>query len=48
MKCTDCAYCWADLDEEGRPVSYRYCHFDGPDGWAPCEIVENWDDDWEG
>lgn len=32
-----CGYWWADCDEEGTPISLEYCHFDGPDGWAPCE-----------
>ena len=36
-KCTNCGYYWADLDEDGAPLSFEYCHFEGPDGWAPCE-----------
>ena len=33
MKCTDgCGYFYQDEDEE-----YPSCHFDGPEGWAPCE-----------
>lgn len=39
-RCFGCGYMWADLDEEGRPITKEYCHFDGPDGWAPCEQDE--------
>lgn len=35
-KCFNCGYMWADLDEDGTPITNEYCHFDGPDGWAPC------------
>jgi len=35
MAC-NCGYWWADLDENGTPISLEYCHFDGPDEWAPC------------
>ena len=34
--CFYCGYMWADLDEDGTPISLEYCHFDGPDEWAPC------------
>ena len=40
MDCKHCGYCWADLDEDGVPISLEYCHFDGPDGWAPCEYED--------
>ena len=33
----NCGYWWADLDEEGGPISLEYCHYDGPNGYAPCE-----------
>lgn len=36
-RCFGCGYMWADLDDEGRPISLEYCHYDGPDGYAPCE-----------
>lgn len=39
-RCFGCGYMWADLDEEGRPVTNEYCHFDGPEGYAPCEQDE--------
>lgn len=28
----NCGYYWQEADEE-----YPSCHFEGPDGWAPCE-----------
>lgn len=37
MDCINCGYCWADVDDEGVPLSLEYCHFDGPEGFAPCE-----------
>ena len=36
-RCFNCGYCWADVNEDGEPESLEYCHFDGPDEWAPCE-----------
>ena len=36
-RCFSCGYCWADLDEDGVPISNEYCHYDGPIAWAPCE-----------
>lgn len=39
-KCFGCGYMRADPDNEGRPITNEYCHFDGPEGWAPCEYVE--------
>lgn len=36
-KCFGCGYWWSDLDEYGNVLTNEYCHFDGPDGWAPCE-----------
>lgn len=36
MDCRNCGYCWADVDGDGMPISLEYCHFDGPDDWAPC------------
>lgn len=35
MKCTECGYFYkAEVDK------YPYCHFEGPEGWAPCEQEE--------
>lgn len=36
-ECFNCGYWWADLDEDGTPLSLEYCHYNGPDGCAPCE-----------
>ena len=36
-RCFGCGYMWADLDDEGMPITSEYCHYDGPDAWAPCE-----------
>ncbi len=36
----NCGYYW---QEEGE--QYPHCHFDGPDGWAPCEVEENYDEE---
>lgn len=42
MKCVDCAYYWKDEKED-----YARCHFEGPDGWAPCEQDDDIDEpDW--
>ena len=35
MTCKECGYCWK---EEGE--KYAHCHFEGPEGWAPCEQDE--------
>ena len=39
-RCEQCGYQWPDVDEEGNLISAPYCHFEGPDGWAPCEQDE--------
>ena len=36
MECTECGYYYkAEEDEHPR------CHFEGPEGWAPCEQEED-------
>ena len=47
MDCKHCGYYWADLDDEGKPISLPYCHYEGPDEWAPCaqDDYEELDDD---
>lgn len=36
MRCSDnCGYYWKEEDED-----FPCCHFEGPDGWAPCEQEE--------
>ena len=37
-RCEMCGYHWK---EEGE--KYPRCHFDGPEGWAPCEAEEDED-----
>lgn len=37
MDCKYCGYHWADVDEDGTPISFEYCHYEGPHEWAPCE-----------
>ncbi len=39
-RCEQCGYCYADCDENGVPISLEYCHFEGPDEWAPCAASE--------
>lgn len=39
-RCFNCGYMWADLNDEGRPITNEYCHYEGPDAWAPCEQDE--------
>ena len=41
MKCTDCSYYWK---EEGE--AFARCHFEGPDGSAPCEDDDIDEPDW--
>ena len=45
---------WADRDESGHAITGEYCHYEGPDAWAPCEQDEmipaelaDWDEDFE-
>ena len=35
-RCEQCGYQWPDVDEEGNVISAPYCHYEGPDEWAPC------------
>lgn len=46
-RCFNCGYMWADLDEDGTPISSEYCHYTGPDAWAPCEAEDVVEDDYE-
>lgn len=36
MTCAYCGYYWQEQDED-----YPYCHYVGPNGWAPCEQEDN-------
>lgn len=35
MTCKECCYYWKADGEK-----YAHCHFEGPEGWAPCEWEE--------
>ena len=43
MKCKECCYFWSDCDKNGKPIGHPYCHYQYDDGYAPCEV----DDDYE-
>lgn len=36
IKCENCGYFYADVDENGVPKDYARCHYVGPDAWSPC------------
>ena len=36
MRCTECGYYYKTEKDK-----YPYCHFEGPEGWAPCEQEED-------
>lgn len=38
MKCTECAYYWAECDDRGNPIERPCCHYQWNDGYAPCEV----------
>lgn len=41
MTCTDnCGYYWKEEDEK-----FARCHFEGADGWAPCEQEEYYEEE---
>lgn len=41
MKCSDnCGYYWKEENE-----TFARCHFEGPNGWAPCEQEEESEDE---
>lgn len=42
-RCDYCGYNWADLDDEGTPISREHCHWVGPDDWAPCAQDDEYD-----
>ena len=45
--CFNCGYNWADLDKNGTPISKEYCHFVGPESWAPCYGEDHEEDDFD-
>lgn len=42
MKCKDCPYYWADVDDKGHPIGGEYCHYEYDDGYAPCEVEDEY------
>lgn len=40
VKCVDCPYHWREEGEE-----YPVCHYGWNDGYAPCEVDDNYDDE---
>lgn len=39
MRCSDnCGYYWKEEDE-----AFARCHFEGPEGWAPCEQEDDYE-----
>lgn len=47
MKCVDCCYWWAECDENGRPIERECCHYRYDDGYAPCEVDDDYVEDEE-
>ena len=39
--CFGCGMMYADCDHLGRPITDEYCHFVGPEEWAPCYTEES-------
>lgn len=35
LMCETCGYSWPNYDGD-----FNHCHFEGPEGWAPCEYDE--------
>lgn len=45
MKCTNCGYWYADVDERsGVPVSDPYCHYPYDDDYAPCSADDYYEE----
>ena len=42
-RCDNCGYYWADLNDEGDPITHECCHWTGPDEWAPCAQDDSYD-----
>ena len=40
--CENCPYHYKTEDD-----SFPCCHFEGPDGWAPCEYEEEYEEEEE-
>lgn len=44
-RCFNCGYMYADLNDEGEPILQEYCHYEGPEAWAPCAQDDEYYDD---
>ena len=43
-RCFGCGYMWADRDDDGVAITSEYCHYEGPDAWAPCVQDDYYDE----
>lgn len=43
MRCADCPYFWAECDDRGIPIDYPHCQYQWDDGYAPCEVNEDYE-----
>ena len=39
-ECFNCMYMHPDWDVNGNVIRPEYCHYTGPDEWAPCAEEE--------
>lgn len=37
MDCVNCGYRYADVNENGEPISLEYCHYEGIEDYMPCQ-----------
>ena len=44
-QCFNCMFMHPDWDKDGNPIRPEYCHYVGPDEWAPCADDEAEEDD---
>ena len=47
MSCNNCGYHYADCDSSGIPTGNAYCHYYYNDGYAPCEVDDEYIEDEE-
>ena len=41
MNCRCCAYHYADRYPDGTTDGIPYCHYNGPEGEAPCDLQDD-------
>ena len=44
-QCFNCMFMHPDWDKDGNPIRPEYCHYVGPDEWAPCADDEAEEDE---